>query len=404
MIDFWIIIFAMTLVALAFVIVPLLRVVRSNNPTTTQSHLVLYQERLQTLQQQVLQGEITQFTFEQSCLELQKILLQDVPQHDSIMPDNRSSRIMALILLITFPLIAGLWYWQSGDSRGVAQWRIVQQQAALVKAEIAQLGSPEQIAAALRTHLQQDPQSAKGWYLLGSLYIALQHYPQAVAALERANQLQPNDPAILVKYAEALFFSHNTLNTQAQSLLNRALQITPPNVNALNLLATGAYQAGNYATAIHYWEQLLQQFPADSSDGKALLAMIAEAQKNLQQHPALNPVKLSVHVMLAANIRALVSPTDSVFIYAKAELGPPMPLAVVRKQVKDLPCTVILDQSQAMTSSLSLQDAKTIRIVARISKSGQALPQTGDWQGISNVIKTQHPPSKINVQIGQQIF
>jgi cytochrome c-type biogenesis protein CcmH len=401
MFSFWLFLLALTLIASAFVIVPLVRVTRSNRPTLTQSHLTLYHERLQTLRHQLSEGEITQSVFEHSQLELQKTLLEEVPQHNSIPFDNRPSRILAFILLITLPLIAGGWYWQGGNSQGVTQWRAAQQQDALVKAEIAKLGSAEQIALALRARLQQDPQSAKGWYLLGSLYLDLQHYPQAIEALERANQLQPNDATILVKYAAALFFAHHTLDTQAHLLLDRALQIKPHDVNALNLLAAGAYQAGDYATAIRYWEQLLSQFSANSEDGKALLAMIAQAQKKLQQHPA-QPLKLSVHISLAANARTAVAATDTVFIYAKAESGPPMPLAVVRKQVKDLPCTVTLDQSQAMMSNFSLQDAKKVRIFARISKSGQALPQPGDWQGVSKVIETQHPPAKINVQIGQQ--
>jgi cytochrome c-type biogenesis protein CcmH len=402
MVSFWIVIFVMTLVALAFVIVPLLRTPHSINPSFTQSHLALYHERLHTLQQQLLQGEITQFTYEQFQLELQKALLHDVPQHDSTIFDTRSSRVLALILLLALPLIAGWWYWQEGNSRSVAQWHLAQQQAALVKAEIAKLGSPEQIAAALRARLQQEPQSARGWYLLGNLEVGLQHYTQAVQALKRANELQPNDINIMVKYAEALFFVNQTLDAQARSLLERVLQIAPQNTNALNLFASGAYQAGDYATAIRYWEQLLPQFTTDSEDGKALLTMIAAAQKKLQQASAINSIKLKVHVALA-KIPMTISPTDHVFIYAKAETGPPMPLAVVRKHVKDLPCTVTLDQSQAMLTNFTLQDAKTVRVFARISKSGQALPQKGDWQGMSQVIKTQHPPAQIKVVIGQHV-
>jgi cytochrome c-type biogenesis protein CcmH len=165
-----------------------------------------------------------------------------------------------------------------------------------------------------------------------------------------------------------------------------------------------AYQAHDYATAIRYWEQLLQQISANSADGKMLLTLLADAQQKQQQHSTTKGIKLVVHVALANNIRATVGANDSVFIYAKAESGPPMPLAVVRKQVKDLPCTVTLDQSQAMMANFSLQNTEKVRIFARISKSGQPLPQSGDWQGMSAVIDTQHPPAQINILIRQRVL
>jgi cytochrome c-type biogenesis protein CcmH len=98
---------------------------------------------------------------------------------------------------------------------------------------------------------------------------------------------------------------------------------------------------------------------------------------------------IRVKVSLATTLKAKATPEDTVFIFARAAAGPPMPLAIVRKKVKDLPVEVTLDDSMSMMQGMNLSAFDKLVIGARISKTGQALPQPGDLQGLTK-------PTEIN--------
>lgn len=105
-----------------------------------------------------------------------------------------------------------------------------------------------------------------------------------------------------------------------------------------------------------------------------------------QAAPAAASVKVSVSLSPATAKKA--QPTDAVFIFARAANGPRVPLAVVRKQVKDLPATVVLDDSTAMSPQMKLSSVPEVVVVARVSKSGDAMPHAGDFEGTSEPVKT----------------
>ena len=97
--------------------------------------------------------------------------------------------------------------------------------------------------------------------------------------------------------------------------------------------------------------------------------------------------KVSGKVSVAPALAGKAAPTDVVFIFARAASGPPMPLAVLRKQVKDLPVEFALDDSMAMAPNLKLSGFAEVVVGARISRSGSATPQSGDLQGLSRPVK-----------------
>jgi len=201
--------------------------------------------------------------------------------------DNTRGFGVALLVIVVLP-VAALWlYLHWGASQQLAEHVLLQKHAAAIKAELKQLHSPQQVIDTLTTHLRRAPNSAKGWYLLGRLYLTIGKYHAAAVAFKKANQLTINQPGIMLGYAQALFFANDRhLNNTAEHLLKTILQRDPHQVNALNLLAVNAYLRGDYRRAVNYWEQLQNSFAPDSKSAKAIRHMIALAQRKLLASPA----------------------------------------------------------------------------------------------------------------------
>jgi len=160
-------------------------------------------------------------------------------------------------------------------------------------------------------------------------------------------------------------------------LVERALEIDPKNLKALALAGTAAFERKDYELAARTWGRMLPLVPAESEDARAIRANIDEAL-------ALRGGKaLRGEVRLDEKLKDRVSPDDTVFIFARAAEGPPMPLAVLRRQVRDLPASFALDDSMAMTPGAKLSNFSRVVVGARISRSGNAVPRPGDLQGSS---------------------
>lgn len=198
----------------------------------------------------------------------------------SLKPASKS----AILVILCLPIFAFLLYLHWGSSEKLKEYWVIQDRAEQVKQELAKYKNPQQVINRLKAHLNQFPNSAKGWYLLGRIYLTTQHYHQSVKALAKANRLDPNNIKIATVYAQALFFdNHRQLSKKALMLLERVVSQSPNNINANNLLAINAYNQGHYQQAIEYWEKLLPLFEPGSKDSQALLSMIARAEKQLKQ-------------------------------------------------------------------------------------------------------------------------
>jgi cytochrome c-type biogenesis protein CcmH len=254
--------------------------------------------------------------------------------------------------------------------------------------------SPEhaEMIKALGARLEKDPNDGKGWAMLARSYAILGRYKDALPAYEKAVNLIPNDPILLVDYADVLA-AENGKNLQGKplELIQRALMIDPTNIKGLNLSGTASFQAGDYIHAVGYWEKLLPLLPPDSPAAKQTNANIANARAQeaaKQQLPAQGGAQPTAGVAQITGVVSLspaltkkVTPTDTVFVFAKAMTGPPMPIVVIRAQVKDLPQRFTLDDSMAMTPTMKLSNFQEVVVGAKISKSGSATPQSGDLRG-----------------------
>lgn len=401
-IAFWLMIAALTLGALGFILFPL---VRQRFTATSDSHqvaLTLYQQQLQDLTRQHARNELSSESYQQLIIELQQTLLtESVPSPQQPLTQSRAHSIWIIVLgVVILPLVAVLLYYKLGASGAWTQQVLAQQHEAQIRKEIAQLGGLEQIITQLKLRVEQN-QDSHGWYLLGRLYVKAQRYNEAVAAFARADQLKPQQLEVILAYAQARYAQHDgVLDPLAKRLLAQALALQPNQPDALNLLAVDAYRQGHYDQAIAYWQQLLPQFPAGSDMESLLLQQIATAQQ--QQGAPHAQIALPVTVRLASQLADGVPRDASVFVYAQAVHGPPMPVAVVRRTVADLPLHITLDDSMAMMPGMSLSTVARVKVVARISTSHQPLPSPGDLIGSSAVIDVHHLPGKITIVIDRR--
>jgi len=262
--------------------------------------------------------------------------------------------------------------------------------------------SPEHAALinSLSERLEQNPNDGKGWAMLARSYAVLGEYKEALPAYEKAVNLIPNDPVLLVDYAEILAAANGkNLQGKPSEIIKSALLIDPNNVKGLNLIGIASYQAGDYTHAVSYWEKLLTLLPPDSPNAKKINASIAaarnqEVSNGAQQQPvqgmkqpAAGGSEIGVVVKLSPALAGKVSPTDTLFVFARAVSGPPVPIAVIRAQAKDLPKKFVLDDSMAMMPTMKLSNFREVSVAAKISKSGSATQQSGDLRGEISSVK-----------------
>lgn len=256
--------------------------------------------------------------------------------------------------------------------------------------------APEHIEMikALNARLEQNPNDGKGWTMLARSYAVLGRYNESAAAYDKATNLIQNNAALLVDYADILAMANDkNLQGKPLELIQSALKIDPNNTKGLLLIGKAAYQAGDYSHAVGYFEKLLQLLPPDSPRAKQVSDNIAQARAQeagkrpqslpaqAEAQPATGGAQITGVVRLSPALAGKVSPTDTVFVFAKAVSGPPMPIAVIRAQVKDLPQKFILNDSMAMMPTMKLSNFQEVAVSAKISKSGNATPQSGDLRG-----------------------
>ena len=260
--------------------------------------------------------------------------------------------------------------------------------------------------------------------MLGRIQRALAHYDEADAALQKALSLARNDD-VLIERAEVLAQKNNgVFKGEPWAIILSVLKADPRNGNALLLAGSAAFSEGRFKESLAYWEKVRGLLPPASPDMPALLDAIDKARERLGLPPVApatstanapasagavpsKPVsdgteRLTGRVSLDPALAAQVSPKDTVFIYANAAEGPRMPLAIVRTTVDKLPYDFVLDDSLAMNPQMKLSQVKSVMVRARISKTGNAMPQAGDF-GASVGPITPGSADKLQLTISQAL-
>lgn len=247
---------------------------------------------------------------------------------------------------------------------------------------------PVQAVDTLLARLRAEPASAPGWVTLARGYLQFGRYRDAALALRRASDLMPGNAGLLADLADVLGAAQGKrLAGEPARLIQRALDIDPNHPKALALAATVSFEAQDYAAARSHWERLLVRLPADSPTAVSVKGSIAEATQLAGDAPAAAAVaSLTGSVGIAPALASRIAPGDTLFVFARAAQGPRMPLAILRVPVPALPFAFKLDDTMAMSPALKLSAFPQVVVGARISRSGNATPQSGDLVGQSEAV------------------
>lgn len=387
-------------------------------------------DQVQTLTQQIqklralhAQGVIGDAELQQSCSPLERQLVDLVLATPTAAARGGGKLAFMLVgLVVTLAAAGYLWTGSPGTPAQPFASRTdtaPAQQGAAANGGAPEFGREQMLAMTekLSARLKDTPDDVEGWRMLGRAQMALEQPLLAVQAYQRVVQLSPQDAGALADYADALAVRNGRdLKGEPTQLIEQALKLDPAHMKSLILAGTAAFNRGDFAKAVVYWDRAGKIGPPDNPMAQQARAAAAEAREaaKMPVQPAAaaaaadaapadaaGPAGVSGTVSLAASLRGRVSPDDTVFIVARPSDGSRMPLAIVRKQVRDLPYQFTLDDSLAMSPAGKLSGAKTVIVVARISKSGQASPQAGDLEGVTPAVAV--GSTGVSVEISREV-
>ena len=399
-IIFWLIAAAMILLALLIILPPLWRKQADNavvDDGLDQRNIKIARDRLAELKANLTAGGISQAQYDEQVAELELALSDDLEFKAATTAHSQNQgRWLAYVLLVAIPVLSASLYWTLGDYQAISRINDPNQVAQNPQTDQANanMPSPEAInnmVAKLAGKLKSEPNNLEGWLMLGRSYNVLKRYSEAAEAYAHAYQVAGDKVEVMLPYAEALAFANNgNWVGKPKELVMRALSLEPENLGGLWFAAMATAQQGDNPKALEYLRKLEVLLPADSPDKQQIHELVKNtenylanaASKTTTQADVVTKPSIQVNVSLATELQQQVKPDDTVFVYAQALSGPKMPLAIVRKKVSELPLSVRLTDSDAMMPNMKLSNFKQVRLLARISTSGDAMPQTGDLIGV----------------------
>jgi cytochrome c-type biogenesis protein CcmH len=426
MMLFWVIAALLVALALAFLLTPLLRnrATSGDGVSRAAANLAVFRDQLAELDVDLAAGSIDREQWEAARGDLQRGLLEDAgaPAVSEAAPVARS-KVAAIAVALAVPLISVSVYLALGNSQGLDPSKASAEQGAPHALTQEQI---ESMAARLAQRLESNPDDAEGWLMLARTYTALGRFGEAAGAYAKAEARFPQNAQLLADYADSLAMAQGqSLQGKPEELIRRALKADGNNLKALALAGTVEFEKQDFAKAVEYWKRILPLLPADSEMRNSVDSSIKEAEDKQGVAPssstpiaraaqagkpkpstatataAANGARLSGTIKLAPALVARAAPDDTVFVLARPAQGSRMPLAAVRVKVKDLPLAFSFDDSMAMNPAAKLSDFAEVVVAARVSKSGNVVPQRGDMEGVSMPV---HPGTTgMSVEIANEV-
>ena len=389
-------------IALCAAVVFLWVLLRERKPVTQASqanaNAKVYRDQILDLDREHDSGHISDQEWQQSRDELSLRLLEDTSAVDDPAAKAEKPAIWtAVVLAVALPL----------GSMGMYMW--VGQPEAL---NPLALKTPDQVdpkdlakmAQTLAEKLKDKPDNLQGWVMLGRTYRTLENFDAALRAYDSALKLSADDDLKLERIEVIAMQRQGQFEGEPWNVIREILQRDPQHFGALLTAGSASYADGKFADALKYWEQARKPLDANNPDLEGLESAIATVRERLGMPPAKATVaatsglNVTGQVNLSAALKSKASPNDVVFIYATPANGDRMPLAIFKTTVSQLPFNFTLDDSTAMAPDRKLSAAGEVMVKVRVTKSGNAMPQSGDLSGSLGPVKVGAKGLKLEIK------
>ena len=402
---FWQGILVLALLATVFILWPVFKlpfkhVAKTNLIRHDVTQVELYEEHLADMDRALARKEIDSEQYQALKIELQRTLVLESDGLGEV-KTRHGGKLLILGVALLAPVIAVLLYSQWGAKQDLDIYTYLQAERANPPANQTELEqSSRQLLLDVQARLKQKPNNYELRYLFAERSFELKNYDEAIAAYKTLLDAQPNSPTIAIRLAQTFFVrAGNKVVPEVAHYADIAVKGAPFMYPALEMSGLVAFSNNDYRNAILFWQRAKQQLDANSRSAQALdgainkaaaaavkagvdVTVTAEA-KPAQTDNGESDQGFDVDVSLAEGVSADAS--DTVFVYAR-EVGGKMPLAIARFTVADLPKVIRLDNSMAMAPGMNMASVKQLELVARISKAGSPVPQSGDWQALSEAV------------------
>jgi len=399
----WWLIAGLLLLASLFLVYPFIRHDRTVVQDDADANLQIFRDQQAQLDSQLQQQEIKQPQYEQLLAEAKQLLLlnSQKPQVEETVISVKVGRLLpvALLLLPIFCLASYHYLGAAADEKILKMLEVNTQLS--VDDPQAQFKQQE-LFSAIEKRAAQRPDNIYYWILLAKravqqndLSSAQYHYAQAIKA-------SPEDSYLLAQYAEITFMlADSQFTDEVNKAIDKAFAIDSSNPTVLGLKGIQAFETEQWQLAITYWREASRQMDQGSPTATALKAGIARAQKRLGIEPE---QQLSPQVEISVSIDKAIQfdPNQTVFVALVAVSGAPMPLAAKKLRAGDLPTTITLSNTDAVVEGYNLSSVNKVKAVARLSQSGSATPQTGDWEAVAQRVDLSSENDSLALEISRQ--
>lgn len=432
-IMFWVLMILMLLLAIGLLVFPLLKVRSKSSLAYKESNLTINEEKIKELNLDLEEGRIDQEFYNAAREELDRELLIDIPVEtkESVALSYAAAAerhpAVAILIAIFIPMLALLLYLDLGMHAASDEAQMAHQE------QSPQEPSIEEMITQLEQRIEKQGGTAEEWAMLGRAHKYKGDNEQAAKAFAVALQNDAENVQLMLEHAEVLALNNNrTFNGEARELVMKAYALDPENPNVLWFAGVAEFQAGEFRNAIAHLTRLLPMAGGEEDVMKSIIGIVAQSRQGLidagenvptieallgvQARPAEAEVKadepgtteavasrsLQVTINISDEDRQKFGASNTVFVYAKAKQGPRMPLAAQRLTLAELPATVILDDSMAMVEGMNISAFDHLVVSARISRSGSAIAQSGDYLGQFEVTSNQ-PEAVLTILIDTKV-
>lgn len=410
--SLWLACGLLSLLAMAFVLVPLLRQrVRTGVDGIEQRRLKnreVYEQRLRELDAERNAGLVTPKDEARVRAELQRAFLRDMEALEAVSAPltgegGRSSRMLPLAFAVLVPILALVLYRNWGAHEDLGLPALFQAITSAQSAE-QQVELLNELAVTLQFRLEREPEDMRSAYMLGTLYEELGQYDAALGTFDHMLQhMEPGrDMATVLGQMARTRFTQNegAIDRAVREYMDRALALNPNEYHSTGILAQEAFAQEDLAAALGYWRRQLSSAQPGSRDAAALRQIITMVESYLPDEAPVaagEGASITITVDIDPALRGRLAGKQSLFVYAR---NPEMRPALVAQNLPlgEFPVTLTLDNSMSMLG-MTLESAPTLIVGARLSASGSAIAESGDFETVTEPFELQSLEGPLNLVI-----